>query len=135
MTTKDSSYVEKWKRLPWPKFDHDLFRLQHRIYKTTKSGNINLVKRLQTLLLNSTARYLAVRQVTQLNMGKKTAGVDEIKSIGYKERLILADKLINLSEWQHQKFRRIYVSKPSGEKRPLGIPTINGQYNALLSML
>jgi group II intron reverse transcriptase/maturase len=125
MTTKDFSFVEKWKRLPWSKFDHDLFRLQHRIYEATKSGNNNLVKRLQTLLFNSNARYLAVRQVTQLNRGKKTAGVDGIKSIGYKERLILADKLFNLSEWKHQKLRKIYIPKPSGEKRPLGIPTIN----------
>lgn len=125
MTTKDFSFVEKWEKLPWSKFDHDLFRLQHRIYEATKSGNINLVKRLQTLLLNSNARYLAVRQVTQLNIGKKTAGSDRIKSLGYKERLILADKLINLSEWKHQKLRRVYIPKPSGEKRPLGIPTIN----------
>ena len=125
MTTKETSFVEKWKKLPWSKFDHNLFRLQHRIYEATKSGNINLVKRLQTLLLNSNARYLAVRQVTQLNTGKKTAGIDGIKSVGYKERLILVDKLINLSEWKHQKLRKVYIPKHSGEKRPLGIPTIN----------
>ena len=125
MIIKDDPFIEKWKKLPWSKFDHYLFRLQHRIYEAAKTNNINLVKRLQTLLLTSSARYLAVRQVTQLNIGKKTAGVDGIKSLGYKERLKLAEKLINIKDWEHQKLRRVYIPKPSGEKQPLGIPTIN----------
>lgn len=126
MMAKDQTYAEKWKTIPWSKFDQNLFRLQHRIYKATKAKNYNLVKRLQTLLLNSSnARYLAVRQVSQLNTGKKTAGVDGIKSIGYKERFALTENLIDLSNWGHQKLRRVYIPKPNGEKRPLGIPTIN----------
>lgn len=65
MTTKELSYAEKWKNLPWSKFDQDLFRLQHRIYEATKVEDYNLIKQLQSLLFNSNnARYLVVRQVT-----------------------------------------------------------------------
>lgn len=126
MTTKSTAYVEKWKNLPWSKFDQDLFRLQHRVYKATKEGNDYRVKRLQNLIIGSPcSRYLAVRQVSQLNSGKKTAGVDNIRSLGPKQRLILAEKLKNISNWQHEKLRRVYIFKPNGEQRPLGIPTIN----------
>ena len=43
------------------------------IYKAAKENDIDSVKRLQSLLLGS--KYLAVRQVTQLNVLKKTARV------------------------------------------------------------
>ena len=69
--------VDNWKALPWKRFQKVVFRLQTRIYKARKNGDRKLVNKLQKLLLNSkAAKYLAVRQVTQLNQGKATAGVD-----------------------------------------------------------
>lgn len=127
MPAKEKSYVEKWKNLPWPLYSQDLFRLQHRIYKATQKGDYTRVKRLQSLMLGSKgARYLAVRQVSQLNTGKKTAGIDGISFLNCKQRLTLADKLKDITNWKHQNLRRIYIPKPGmvGELRPLGIPTI-----------
>ena len=69
--------VEEWKSLPWKKFRKIVFRFQHRIYKARQMGNYKLVSRLQRLLFKSRAvRFLAIRQVTQLNKGKITPGVD-----------------------------------------------------------
>jgi retron-type reverse transcriptase len=69
--------IDDWKALPWKKFQKTVFRLQTRIFKARKKGDHKLVRKLQKLLLNSkAAKYLAVRQVTQLNQGKSTAGVD-----------------------------------------------------------
>jgi RNA-directed DNA polymerase len=80
MTTKRNSFVEKWKNLPWLSFNQDLFRLQHRVYKATQKGDYYRVKKLHNLILGSAgARYLKVRQVTQLNLGKIIAGTDVIK--------------------------------------------------------
>jgi retron-type reverse transcriptase len=46
------------------------------------------------LLLKSTAaRLLAVRQVTQLNAGKKTAGVDGKASLSFEQRFELSEQL------------------------------------------
>ena len=48
------------------------------------------VKLLQRLLLRSrAAQALAVKQVTQLNQGKKTPGVDGKTALSVRERLVL----------------------------------------------
>ena len=71
------NYSESWKTLPWKKFRRNLFRLQKRVFKAVREGNKRKAMSLQKLILKSTAaRLLAIRQVSQLNAGKKTAGID-----------------------------------------------------------
>ncbi len=75
--TTELNPVDKWKSIPWRKLRKTVFRLQVRIFKAQKNGKTRLVRKLQKLLLSSkAAKLLAIRQVTQLNMGRKTAGVD-----------------------------------------------------------
>ncbi len=116
--------IDRWKQLPWKKFQKVLFRLQCRLYKAQRNGNSRLVRKLQKLILSSkAARYLAVRQIIQLNQGKKTAGVDGISTVKIKDRVKFADS-ISLKSWNHQALRREWIPKADGSKRPLGIPTI-----------
>lgn len=80
---------------------------------------------LQYLLAKSKcARFLAVRQVTQLNTSKRTAGVDHVKLLNPENRVILVEELKSISSWKHSKLRRVYIPKPDGDRRPLGIPTL-----------
>jgi RNA-directed DNA polymerase len=75
------------------------------------------------LMKTWSARALAVRRVTQDNTGKKTAGVDGIKSLSPEARLKLVNKLKLGSKVRPT--RRVWIPKPgTEEKRPLGIPTI-----------
>ena len=77
---------------------------------------------------------LAIRQVTQLNIGKKTAGIDGIKSLTFKERFLLEKTLKqNVKTWQHQGLREIPIPKKDGSKRILKVPTIADRaYQCLL---
>lgn len=134
MTTQ-AIEVDNWKALPWKTFQKTVFRLQVRIFKARKNGNHKLVRKLQKLLLSSkAAKYLAVRQVTQLNQGKATAGVDGKTALNPKERMQLAADLTSgWKSWEHQALRRVLIPKKDGTQRKLGIPTIRDRaYQCLL---
>lgn len=68
---------------------------------------------------------MAIRQVTQLNAGKKTKGVDGKSSLTFKERLELSEILkTNVNNWKHQRLREIPIPKKNGKFRILKVPTI-----------
>ena len=117
---------ESWINLNWKKFRRDLFRLQCRVFKAIRAGDKRKALSLQKLILKSkAARFLAIRQVTQLNAGKKTAGVDGKKSLNFKERFELETLLkITSNNWHHQKLRSIPIPKKDGTTRLLKIPTM-----------
>ena len=126
MVRHSDNASELWKNLPWKKFRKDLFRLQKRVYKAVSVGDKRKAKYLQKLILKSkAARYLAIRQVTQLNAGKKTAGVDGKASFTFEERFALSFVLKeNVNTWKHNKLREIPIPKKDGTMRMLKVPTI-----------
>jgi RNA-directed DNA polymerase len=72
----------EWNQTDWQKLERRVYKLQKRIYKASSRGDIKAVRRLQKTLMRSwSGRMLAVRRVTQDNQGKKTAGVDGVKSL------------------------------------------------------
>ena len=114
----------EWNTIPWRKLERNVFKLQKRIFLASSRGDTKAVRRLQKTLMRSwSGKALSVRKVTQDNQGKKTAGVDGVKSLTPKARLALV-----LSLKLNQKVsatRRVWIPKPGTvDKRPLGIPTI-----------
>lgn len=120
------NHSESWKNLPWKQFRRNLFRLQKRVYKAIQVGDNRKAKSLMKLILKSTAaRLLAVRQVTQLNAGKKTAGVDGKASLSFEERFALSKQLRQpINTWRHKPLREIPIPKKDGKTRILKVPTI-----------
>ncbi|BAZ02682.1 reverse transcriptase homolog [Tolypothrix tenuis PCC 7101] len=115
---------ESWKSLPWKKFRANLFRLQMRVFKAVRVGDKRKARSLQKLILKSkAARFLAIRQVTQLNAGKKTAGIDGKLALTYEERFNL-ELTLRQPYWYHNKLRQIPIPKKDGSLRYLKVPTI-----------
>src|SRR5712691_8465501 len=80
----------EWHTIPWRKLEGRVFKLQRRISQATTRGETQKARKLQKLLAASwSAKSLAVRRVTQENTGKKTAGVDGVKSLTPPQRLKL----------------------------------------------
>ena len=107
-------------------FRKNLFRLQRRVWKAIREGDTAKAKNLQKLILRSrSAQFLAIRQVTQLNQGKKTAGVDGKTCLNWQQRSELFQELaVHVFTWQHTKLREIPIPKKDGSKRILKVPTI-----------
>jgi group II intron reverse transcriptase/maturase len=97
------------------------------VYKAVQAGDMRKAKSLQKLILKSqAARFLAIRQVTQLNAGKKTAGIDGKTALKFHERFELEEQLrLNAHNWKHQKLREIPIPKKNGTTRMLKVPTIS----------
>jgi len=117
---------EQWRTLNWKKIQRQVFRLQRKIYKAVREGDMVKARRFQKLLMRSySAKLLAIRQVTQLNAGKKTAGIDGKKAMTFKERFELLEKLNKEAMvWKHKKLREIPIPKKNGKTRILKVPTI-----------
>jgi RNA-directed DNA polymerase len=119
-----STDTEGWKQINWRKAERYVYKLQKRIFAASRCGDVKKVRKLQKTLMRSWFnKVLSVRRVTQDNQGKKTAGVDGVKSLSPGARLKLASELRITGK--SKPTRRVWIPKPGkDEKRPLGIPVM-----------
>ncbi|BAZ07499.1 group II intron reverse transcriptase/maturase [Calothrix sp. NIES-3974] len=123
LSSEETDAFLRWELTDWKKLERKVYKLQKQIYRASSRGDVKKVRRLQkTLMKSRSAKTLAVRRVTQDNQGKKTAGMDGIKALTPKERLDLVENLKLGAKVKPT--RRVWIPKPNGEKRPLGIPTM-----------
>ena len=79
------------------------------------------------MLRSRSNTLVSVRQVTQRNAGRKTAGIDGEVALTSEARVEVAARVRqSITSWQPRAVRRVYVPKASNRAklRPLGIPVI-----------
>lgn len=123
-----------WQSLDWPAIQRHVRRLQVRIVKAIQAGRWGKAKALQRLLSHSfSAKALAVKRVTE-NQGKRTAGMDgQIWNTPLKKATAIGS--LRQHGYQPQPLRRVYIPKPNGKMRPLGIPTMKDRAMQALYLL
>src|ERR1700750_518009 len=69
--------VLDWDAVNWRAVEDGIRRLRRRIFTASHAGDLDKVRHPQKLMLRARAdALLSVRRVTEVNAGRKTAGVD-----------------------------------------------------------
>jgi RNA-directed DNA polymerase len=115
-----------WHQVDWRQAEREVRRLRARIFTAAKAGDLSRVRRLQKLMLRSRSNALvSVRRVTERNAGRLTAGVDGEVVLTLEAKLALAERIQRDTDtFKAWPVRRVYIPKPGGKQRPLGIPVI-----------
>src|ERR671939_449668 len=82
---------DAWQQVDWRIHEERVRRLRRRIFKAVRDGDLARASNLQKLMLRSWSNTLiSVRQVTQCNAGRATAGIDGQVALTSRARMDLA---------------------------------------------
>src|SRR5216683_2158929 len=108
-----------WDSIVWATPAREVERLRQRIFKAVKEEDWPKARNLQKLLLRSRSNTLvSVRQVTQRNAGRMTAGIDGEVALTSEARAGMAVRVHqSIRSWQPRAVRRVYIPKASNSKK------------------
>jgi RNA-directed DNA polymerase len=117
-----------WDGVDWRLHEDNVRRLRQRIFKAAQEGDLAKARNLQKLMLRSWSNTLvSVRQATQRNAGRKTAGIDGEVALTSSARMDMAVRVHQSQRsWRPRAVKRVYIPKAGNraKSRPLGIPVI-----------
>ncbi|CAN5686970.1 hypothetical protein BH10CYA1_BH10CYA1_03720 [soil metagenome] len=101
-----------WELLDWHSIQDSIRKLRQRIFRATTKQKWNQVRSLMKLMLKSYFNLLlSVRLVTQINKGKRTAGIDKQLALTPDDRTNLVREMKQYKSWRAKPAKRIYIPK------------------------
>ncbi|MDH6222968.1 reverse transcriptase N-terminal domain-containing protein [Streptomyces pseudovenezuelae] len=112
-----------WQSIDWQGAENEVRRLRQRIFTASQAGDLKKVRNLQKLMLRSRSNTLvSVRRVTEINAGRKTAGIDGRVVLLPQGKAELADWMQHrAAPWRPLPVRRVYIVRRAA---PCCIPSI-----------
>jgi RNA-directed DNA polymerase len=111
MVNGPEDVVPEWEKVDWRHHEDNVRRLRQRIFKAAQEEDLAAVRNLQKLMLRSWSNTLvSVRQATQRNAGRKTAGIDGEVALTSPARMELAVRVHrDAASWQPRPVKRVYI--------------------------
>jgi RNA-directed DNA polymerase len=111
--------VLDWDAIDWRAHEDNVRRLRQRIFTATQEGDLAKARNLQKLMLRSWSNTLvSVRQATQRNAGRRTAGIDGEVALTSPARMSMAVRVHqSRRSWQPRAVRRVYIVRRAAPRR------------------
>jgi RNA-directed DNA polymerase len=116
-----------WLQINWKSVNRELTSLRRRIFQACRMKKYKSLRSIQRLLFFSKSNILfSIRKVTSINSGSLTPGYDSLTYTTDETRAQLFKEIqsMDMNDYNPIPVKRIYVPKPDGRLRPIGIPTI-----------
>ncbi len=114
--------IMSWYDIDWEFVNRKVYHMQVEIRVAWKNNDKAKVAMLQHNLVKSwVGRAMAVRIIVT-NKGKNTPGIDGIIWDNPDDKFAAISELLVGKGYQCKPVRRVYIPKPNGGPRPLGIP-------------